>query len=474
MEILVLEASTVSAKAAVFDLERGLLSSCSKPFATDVQSTAEHDVQLVLDTLLEMGAQAAQGHDIQAIGCVCTGHSSLLLDASMQPLSPAYSWTYHHGSELTRSIRTDRQLTASLYQETGCMVHTIYPLYRSMYLRENTNLPVSSSYIVSEGSYLFYRLTGEQAESESVATTSGFANIHTLQWSRHVADFSGISTDQFFPIRSNHYAAPLSDWAARQLHVRPGIPVSIPMMDGALNQLGAGMLGEGGMTISIGTSGAMRITSSRPLLPERMGTWCYQTLDTYLCGATISGATNCVDWFRRACLPGLSYSALEDMIRVPTEDAPVFLPFLFGERCPGWQDERAGGFFDVRDHHGPSELYTAVLEGIVFNLYQNYDILVSAGGDPKSIHLSGGVLNSPRWAQMTADIFGHDLITNTFSQIATVGAACLAFEQCGGVAHAAQYGLPSSTVRIIRPDMQRHAHYRKRFARYLELYEAAK
>ena len=474
MEILVLEASTVSAKATVFDLEKGIVDSCSKPFATDVLTTAEHDIHRVIDTLLEMGGNVAAGHDIQAIGCVCTGHSSLFLDSTLTPISPAYTWTYNHGTELTRGIRADHALTRKLYQESGCMVHTIYPLYRSMYLRKTTELPVDSSYIVSEGSYIFYYLTGERAESESVATTSGFANISTLEWSEAIAEFSGIATSQFFPIRSNHYAAPLRAEAAQRLHVKAGIPVSVPMMDGALNQLGAGMIGAGKMTVSIGTSGAMRVTSDHPILPERMGTWCYNTLDKYLCGATISGATNCVDWFRRGYLPDRSYADLEEMIRVPDEDGPIFLPFLFGERCPGWQDERAGGFFDVKDQHTPADLYTAILEGIVFNLYQNYDILSSAGGVPEEIHLSGGVLNSAKWTQMVADIFGHAMTTNTFAQIATVGAACLAFEQCGGVRSAVDYHLPLSTVRVIQPDMQRHAHYQKRFARYLDIYEKNK
>ena len=471
MEILVLEASTVSAKAAVFDLERGLVDSCSKPFATDVDTTMKHDIDKVMDALLEMGGTVAWGHDIQAIGCVCTGHSSIFLDQSLRPISPVFTWTFSQGSELTQAIRADHALTRALYQESGCMVHIIYPLYRSMYLRKTTDLPVNSSYIVSEGSCIFHYLTGERAESQSVASTSGFANIRTLQWSETIAAFSGIATKQFFPICSNHYAAPLRAEAAQRLHVKAGIPVSIPMVDGALNQLGAGMIDAGKMTVSIGTSGAMRIASEQPILPERMGTWCYHTLDKYLCGATISGAANCVDWFRRSHLPGHSYTKLEEMISIPEQDAPVFLPFLFGERCPGWRDERSGGFFNVRGSHTAADFYTAILEGIVFNLYQNYDILASVNGAPQEINLSGGVLNSAKWTQMVSDIFGHELITNTFSQMATVGAACLAFEQCGGVKSAAEYSLPRSTVRIIKPDMQRHAHYQKRFVHYLDIYE---
>ena len=33
-------------------------------------------------------------------------------------------------------------------------------------------------------------------------------------------------------------------------------------------------------------------------------------------------------------------------------DVPVFLPFLFGERCPGWCDSRRAGFYQVKASHG--------------------------------------------------------------------------------------------------------------------------
>ena len=48
-----------------------------------------------------------------------------------------------------------------------------------------------------------------------------------------------------------------------------GIPVIPAHPDGALNQVGSGALGDGVMTLSAGTSGAIRMAFDRPYLPVR-------------------------------------------------------------------------------------------------------------------------------------------------------------------------------------------------------------
>jgi len=98
-------------------------------------------------------------------------------------------------------------------------------------------------------------------------------------------------------------------------------------------------------------------------------------VDSWISGAAISGACSCVDWFRNGVSPALSYDELESRA-ADQESAPVFLPFVFGERCPGWHDERKGGFEDISAEHGLGALYRGVLEGVCFNLKQCYDLLI--------------------------------------------------------------------------------------------------
>lgn len=68
--------------------------------------------------------------------------------------------------------------------------------------------------------------------------------------------------------------------------------------DGGLNQVGAGAVADGVMTFSVGTSGAIRLTTSKPVLSKEPSTWCYMSPKNWLSGAATNGCCNCLDWFK--------------------------------------------------------------------------------------------------------------------------------------------------------------------------------
>ncbi|WP_205647262.1 FGGY-family carbohydrate kinase [Actinobaculum sp. 313] len=150
-------------------------------------------------------------------------------------------------------------------------------------------------------------------------------------------------------------------------------------------------------------------------------------------------------------------------------DTPVFLPFLFGERCPGWNDERRGGFLNVEASHTANDLYRAAQEGVLFNLYQCYKVLAEANGAPTEVMLSGGILKSSAWTQMAADIFGVPMSVNDVEQGSLLGAIILGMEQQGLIDDVRDY--KPTVVRTIDPDPSHRDFYEEKFARYLECYE---
>lgn len=117
----------------------------------------------------------------------------------------------------------------------------------------------------------------------------------------------------------------------------------------------------------------------------------------------------------------------------------MFLPFLFGERCPGWNDEREGGFVRILPRHKLPDLYLAVQEGILFNLYHCYRILSEVNGCPTHIRFSGGILHSEQWTQMCADIFQRELEVNRNEHGSLLGGAVLAMELLGVIDDACTY-----------------------------------
>ena len=140
----------------------------------------------------------------------------------------------------------------------------------------------------------------------------------------------------------------------------------------------------------------------------------------------MAGACNCVNWFREELLGGRLAEDLEwPEDGLPILEPPVFLPFLYGERCPGWRDDRLAGFVDVSGRHGPRDLYLALRMGILFSMLQCYGPLTAMVGEPRDILVSGGILNSPQWCRMLADILNHPVQLTPNQDASLLARRCL-------------------------------------------------
>ncbi len=316
-------------------------------------------------------------------------------------------------------------------------------------------------------------MTGEEAVSKIIASGTGFFNINTLDWDSDLLNFAGIDESALSPLVEPTYYAYLTETAAKEMGLPSGIPVVIGGSDGALNQIGAGAMEEGIMTLSVGTSGALRLTSEMPVIPPEPSTWCYYLADgKRIAGAATAGAGNCVDWFvkRLNIHSGLGFDELESYMEgIDRGEAPIFLPFLYGERCPGWEDERQGSFYGITGNHLIGDMYYSLLEGILFNLYHCYIILTEVMNVPDEIRISGGITNSDIWLQMAADIFQREIITSQIEHASIIGGVALALNAMGELKSLYEFSSPIGKVIEPNPDMA--TFYRRRFEKYLEIYE---
>lgn len=468
--ILILESSTTSAKAMIFDPSVGVVKMVSEAYPAAICNKGEvgsHDAQAIYLQTIKLGSQLCENEKIEAVVPCGTWHNVLVCDRNMQPLTPAYSWTYNGAAQVAVGLRKSEEYTNSFYQRTGCMVHAIYPAFKLMTLRQK-GVDLSNTYISSQGSYMFYHLTGCRLATDAIASGSGLLNVRTRDWDPDVLAQIGIKKSQLGRLVTYKETAPLAEQAARLLGLTPGIPVLPAYPDGALNQVGAGALENGIMTFSVGTSGALRLSTQKPVLPEKPGTWCYLSPNAWLSGAATSGACNCVDWVKGLLFSGTTYKDVE-RISVDYRKMPIFLPFIFGERCPGWNDENRGGFCGLLSDHSSVDLYFSVLEGVLFNLYQCYQMLCRVAGEPKFIQLSGGITNSRVWQQMCCDIFGREMTCAKVPHTSMVGGAVLAMESIGRIARIEDYSV--ETMEVLNPDRQMHEMFQERFRRYTYFYE---
>ncbi len=335
MATLALEASTSAAKAMLYDDEKGVLGVETEPYGDTIVSQGRIDADEAAETVLACGARLVQRHPgilIEAIGLCSIWHGLLLLGEDGRPISPVLTWEDKTAGETAASYRRDRALAFSLYKSTGCPVSATYDLWKWMHLKQTKDI-AAVKHLSNLPGYLIYRLTGEGKISSTAASGTGMMALETLDWDEEALELAGLERGMLPEITPPEHTCKLTTEAAKLLNTKTGIPVTVASADGALNHMAAGGLGEKVMTLSVGTSGAVRYTVDRPLIPTKPSAFCYYGGEgMYILGAQAPGAGNCVKWLTKGLLcDTYDLDTLEKLaVGINREDAPYFMPFLFG------------------------------------------------------------------------------------------------------------------------------------------------
>lgn len=348
------------------------------------------------------------------------------------PVTPIYTWADRRGSELAPQLR--EALDPGAYTaRTGARVHTSYWPLRLMWLHDTQpDVYGRAAHWLSIGEYVLYRIFGARRVSLSAASWSGLLNRHTNDWDAETLEV----VSRFIPIRramlSEVSDEPLSglrgEWAARWPALR-AVPWHPAIGDGVASNIGAGCTGADHIALNVGTSGAMRIVvAGRPAqVPDGLFAYCVDGTRS-LVGGALSNAGNLYAWLSRTLqLPGA-----DDLLAAVERIAPdshklTILPFLAGERAPGWNDRAQAVFLGMTFDTEPVHLVRAALEAIAYRFYQIARRLEPLRAEGAVYIASGAaILNSPPWMQIMADVLNAPVYANLEPEATIRGAMYMA------------------------------------------------
>jgi xylulokinase len=193
-------------------------------------------------------------------------------------------------------------------------------------------------------------------------------------------------------------------------------------------------------------------------------------------GAILSGAS-CLRWVA-GVLAQPSEQELLNLVgasipvdRPPPGNAPLFLPYLSGERTPHNDPLARGGFMNLAHETSPAMLGYAVLEGVGFALRDAMSSVESTGATLAACSLVGGGARSKYWAQLLANILGRELRVLAGSELsASIGAAKLGFSAYRKGPEILQTGV--SVKRMFVPEPAVHAALLVRYDKFRRLFPA--
>jgi xylulokinase len=204
--------------------------------------------------------------------------------------------------------------------------------------------------------------------------------------------------------------------------------------DNAGGAIGVGVVRPGEELLSLGTSGVIFMATDGPQAnPERgVHTFCHALPGTWHQMAVLLSASSALSWWCSIC--GLPPAELLASLHAGDvrEAAPLFLPYLSGERTPHADPGATGSFHGLTHSHSRYDMSYAVLEGVAFAFADGMAALREVGSDPKRLLAIGGGARSDTWLQLLADTLGLQVDRPAGAEVGpALGAARLALMSLG-------------------------------------------
>ena len=355
------------------------------------------------------------------------------------------------------------------------------------------------AHVLMPKDFIRFKLSGEYATDMSDGTSTGLQDAKHRQWSDEMLGALQIDKAILPRLGEGHeITAQVSAAAAQETGLAAGTPIVSGAGDQPASAVGAGIVQEGIVSVTIGTSGVVFASTDRMPVPGAPGVspllevFCHALPTTWHYMGVMLSAGGSLRWFRDNIAYGHSslvtrHSSLQsdpyDMLLEQAAQTPpgaeglIFLPYLSGERTPHRDPLARGAFVGLTLRHTQAHMTRAVVEAITFGLRDSLDLIRQSGIRVSEVRAAGGGANSKIWRQWLADIFDAEITLINSSEGGALGVALLAGvgtgvwqtarEACGAVLRVTSRTEPTKNVEVRRA-------YDEAYAQFKALYPALK
>jgi xylulokinase len=483
-----LDIGTSSIKAVLVDARQRLLAEASVPLSLSrpqplwsEQDPADwaNGVQQAVAGIRRDRPEAFAG--LAAIGLSGQMHGAVLLDGADKVLRPAILW--NDGRSFAECAELERRLP-NFRRRAGNIAMPGFTAPKLLWVAgHEPDVSKATRRVLLPKDYVRLTLSGEHVSEMSDASGTLWLDIAGRRWDDDLLGATGLGAAHMPRLVEGSAASAFlsadlaSQWglAGRKIVIAGGGG------DNAAAAVGIGAVSAGQGLVSLGTSGVIFAATDRFVaLPERtLHAFCHALPGRWHGMAVMLSAAASLAWIAgilgRKDIDGLvaeaeAFARSQDNVA----SAPIFLPYLSGERTPHNDAGATGLFAGLRAEHGADALAFAVMEGVAFSFADGVDVIDAAGAKPSSTMIVGGGARSTFWAQMIADATGLTIdLAESAEAGAALGAARLAMLAAGAGDEATICARPAID-RSFAPHAERAARSAPRLRRYRALYQAEK
>jgi xylulokinase len=435
--------------------------------------------------VLEQGGVKAD--QVAGVGLTGQMHGLVLLDAQGEVLRPCIMWndqrTAPQCATITQKVGPDNVLRL-----TGNPVLPGFTAPKIAWVQEHEpDVYARAAKVLLPKDYARYRLTGGFFSEVSDASGTSLFDVGQRRWSDEMLAALDLPREWLPDVtESPEVSARISAVAAKVTGLLEGTPVVGGGGDQAAQAVGTGIINEGVVSATLGTSGVVFAASDTYRVePEgKLHAFCHAVPGMWHLMGVMLSAAGSFRWYRDALGELEQIRANEtgqdayDLLTKAAAEVPpgceglLFLPYLTGERTPYPDPNARGVFFGLTLRHGKAHLTRAVLEGVTYGLRDSLELMRALGLLIEQVRASGGGARSPLWRQMLADVFDTEIVTVKVTEGAAYGAALLAGVGAGvyrDVAEACETAVQVTGRTEPGPAASTYADY---YPRYRALYPA--
>jgi len=479
--ILALDVGTSSVRAVLYDRLGRAVEGAESRAAYQMKVTPDGGVEMdadelfaitcrSIDELLQRVGSLAQ--EIRGVGGCTFWHSMLGVGEDGRAATPLYNWSDTRSAADAQAL-SERLGVEWVHARTGAVPHASYYPAKLLWLRRTQ--PAVFARVarwMSFGEYLYLRIFGRTLASVSMASGTGLFNPNTCAWDEEMLKAVGLSPSQLSPLpEGDEPLIGLSQAYAERWPELRTVPWLPAVGDGACSNIGSGCVTQELVALMVGTSGELRVCWQADRVRIPRGLWCYRASRRYVVmGGALSNGGDVYAWCQHTLR--IAEAEVEERLAAMEADGHglTVLPFFSGERSTGWADYARAAVAGMSLSTQPMDILRAALESVAYRFAAIYDRLLEEV--PRATRLvasGGGILNSPVWTQIMADVIGVPVVASAVPEASSRGAALLALEALNYIPDLG--AVPAPFGPLFEPDLTNHERYQRGRERQERLYD---
>lgn len=379
-----------------------------------------------------------QPSQVVGIATASMRHTTVVLDRSGNVL---WMTPNRDARAAPQSMQLAAEQGETIYRLNGHFPSPIFLGARLLWLKENEpEIFRTMALAMSLSDWVGYRMTGEAVSEYAQAGESLLLDLKTRKWASSLLKSLGLPEKVLPPLRSaGTRLGKLTQQAAAELGLPPGLPVALGGPDTQCALLGAGVLANGTVGIVTGTTTPIQLVTNQPIFVPAMNLWTglhvLPSLYVLESNAGQMGAT--LEWLARLLFPDVPNPVARLIAEAATSQPGAYGMLstigatIFNAVALNLPVDTLT--FSTIASRPPAEaradLARAVLEGMAYAVRSNLEQVLSASGiHIERVYVTGGVSRSTLWTRLLSDVLGLPVQVSASVETTALGAAI-----CAGV-----------------------------------------